>query len=162
VAPKARRVERLEFSADEASEILGYMTLLAQAGDGWINLLPNTAVADKPTTLGFFTLFGGGSLGVTMCTWIPGRDTRRGRSATKLGFSFSTGRRFGSELPTPTIPENWAIEQDHPRRGLILTVPFDESHELVLAWALRALEALSPAGRRVGSWLAQIYLPAGS
>ena len=106
VAPKARRVERLEFKADEASEILGYMTSLAQAGDGWINLLPNTGEAGKPTTLGFFTLFGGGSLGVTMCTWIPGRETRRGRSETKLGFSFSTGRNFGSELPSPKIPEN--------------------------------------------------------
>ncbi len=161
MAPKTRRVERVGFKAGEAGEILGYMTLLAQAGDGWINLVPNTVEAERPTSLGFFTLFGGGSNGVTMCTWIPERDTRGGRCHTSLGISHTTGHKLGSELPSLAIPENWAIKQDHPRRGLILTVPSDESHELVLAWALRTLEALSPVGV-IGSWQAEIFHSARS
>jgi hypothetical protein len=164
VARKQRRIERVEFNLDEPTQIVGYMARLAAAGDGWINLIPNTTDDDdRPTSLRFFTLFSGGSSGITMCTWIPPNHTRRELSQPSLGISHVTGHRAAAELLSLAlpIPEAWLVEQDHPRRGLVLRVPSDEPHEQVLVWALRAVGALSAFGP-IRRWRADIYLPATS
>jgi hypothetical protein len=151
----------LEFSAADTIGVVHHMSQLAAAGDGWINLLPGTSDDETPTSLGFFNLFGGGSIGVTMCTWIPGQRGKDGRPLTSLGIAHTIGRRLGTVPTVVTIPETWIIEQDHPRRGLVLQVPSVEPHERVLAWALTALAAVSPLGA-IGNWRADIYLPAES
>ncbi|HUZ19542.1 MAG TPA: hypothetical protein VMU75_03105 [Acidimicrobiales bacterium] len=140
------------------------MTRLAGAGDGWINLIPKIADDDeKPTSLGFFTMFGGGGSGVTMCTWVPGSPDQRGHNQPSLGITHVTGHRAAGELQAlgVPIPKTWLVEQDHPRRGLVLRVPPDEPHEQVLAWALRAVGALS-VPRPIRGWRAEIHLPATS
>ncbi len=163
VARKLRQVEQVAFSVDELTQIVACMERLAGAEDGWVNLIPRIADNDeRPTSLGFFTLFGGGTIGVTMCTWIPGSHNRRGYIKPSLGITHVTGRRVFAELHSLAvpIPETWFVEQDHPRRGLVLRVPSEEPHEQVLVWALRAVEALST--RRLGRWRADIYLPVTS
>ncbi len=154
----------MEFSADELTQIVACMARLAGAGDGWINLIPKITDDDeRPTSLGFFTLFGGGGTGVTMCTWVPGSHDQRGRNQPSLGITHVTGHRVVAELQSLAvpIPETWLVEQDHPRRGLVLRVPSDEPHEQVLAWALRAVGALRTP-RPIRGWRADIYLPATS
>lgn len=137
------------------------MARLSAAGDGWINLLPKIADDDdRPTALRFFTLFSGGGTGITMCSWIPGRDARGGRSESRVGITHVTGRRVKAELvelATP-VPKDWFIEQDHPRRGLVLRVPDRAPLEEVLEWALRATQALS-APPAIQGWRADVYLP---
>jgi hypothetical protein len=153
----------VEFNPDELTTIVASMARLSGAGDGWINLVPKmTEDDDRPTSLGFLALFGG-STGITMCTWIPAGDDKRARNQATLGISHMTGRRAVAELGSLAIPvpETWFVEQDHPRRGLILRVPSDEPHEPVLVWALRAVTALS-APRPVRRWRADIYLPASA
>jgi len=162
VARKVRQIERVEFSAEEPTQIVACMEQLADAGDGWINLLPKIPSDDeRPTSLGFLTLVGGGALGFTMCTWIPARHDDRRHKYSSLGVTHLTGRRAAAELRSSAvpIPATWFVEQDHRRRGLVLRVPPDEPHELVLAWALRAADALSPP-RPDRTWRADIYLPA--
>jgi len=154
----------VEFSVDELTQIVACMERLAIAGDGWINLIPRIADDDeRPTSIGFFTLFGGGGTGVTMCTWIPGSHDHRARIQPSLGITHATGHRAAAELHSLAVPvpETWLVEQDHPSRGLILRVPSDEPHEQVLVWALRAVDALrtSPPIR---GWRGDIYLPATS
>lgn len=161
MARKQRQIERVEFTVDELTQIVARMARLAGAGDGWINLIPRMTDDDeRPTSLGFFALFGGGT-GVTMCTWIPGDDHQPERNQTNLGISHTTGRRAVAELHSLAVPvpETWIVDQDHPRRGLILRVPADEPHEQVLLWALRAVAALSAPGP-IRRWRADIYLPA--
>jgi hypothetical protein len=157
MARRTRRVEEVEFRAVDPSRVVAYMAVLARAGDGWINLIPETAEDKGTTSLGFFTLFGGGSPGTTMCTWVPGRDVQHGGRPTSLGITHATGRRIGT-LPSTGIPEHWFVEQDHPRRGLVLNVANEESHEDVLEWALRTTTALCPLGR-VEKWRAEVHLP---
>ncbi len=159
---KLREIERVEFSAEDPTQIVAWMAQLAAAGDGWINLLPNIPSEDeRPTSLGFLTLVGGGALGFTMCTWIPARPDDRRRTHSSLGITHLTGRRAAAQLNSSAvpIPATWFVEQDHRRRGLVIRVPRDEPHERVLAWALRAAEALSPP-RPDSTWRADIYLPA--
>jgi hypothetical protein len=138
------------------------MAQLATAGDGWINLIPRMSDDDddNPTSLGFLTLFGGGGPGMTMCTWIPGTRDHAAQTQSSLGIAHQTGHRAVTELASrnTAVPQTWVVEQDHPFRGLVLRVPSEESNELVVTWALRAVRALGTP-RPVRGWRADIYLP---
>lgn len=152
-------MKQLEFNGDDPGEIISYMNLLSEARDGWINLLPEKDATESTGTLGFLTLFGGGSSGVTMCTWKPEAEEQRGGGRVSVGITHATGRRVSSQLTPFTIPASWQVKQDHPLRGLVLSVPGDEPHAQVLEWALRTLRVLSPFAR-AGSWRADVYFPA--
>ncbi|MGA2530092.1 MAG: hypothetical protein ABSG36_13140 [Acidimicrobiales bacterium] len=161
MARTPRQIEHVEFTVDGVATIVQWMARLAAATDGWINLVPKVAEnEDRPTSLGFLTLLGGGSAGVTMCTWIPRSYNRRGSVLASVGITQVTGRRAVAQLFSlgVPIPETWFVEQDHPRRGLVLRLPENEPHEGVLEWSLRAVSALCvPQPAR--TWRADIYLP---
>jgi hypothetical protein len=93
-----------------------------------------------------------------MCTWMPEREDQHGRRRVSLGITHTTGRRVSTQDTSFGIPENWSVTQDHAQRGLVVSIPDDEPHDRVLAWAFRALRALNPLAR-VGNWRAEIYLP---
>lgn len=156
-----RMMKRMEFSADDPSEILNYMDLLSDTRDGWINLTPATDSKEGRASLGFLALFGGGSSGMTMCTWIPEPEDPHGGRQVSLGITHTTGRRVRTQLSSLAIPAHWEVKQDHPQRGLVLHVPDDEPNERVLSWALRVLRALSPPAD-LTIWRADVYLPADS
>lgn len=161
VARKLRQVEEVHFSADDPAQIVACMARLTAAEDGWINLIPKVDENDeRPTSLRFLTLISGGAMGLTMCTWIPGGHNRRGPIGPSLGITHLTGHRVFGELRARAVavPGSWFVEQDHPRRGLVLRVPADEPHEHVLAWAIKAVDALSD-GRITTRWRADVYLP---
>jgi hypothetical protein len=152
----------VEFTVEDPAQVVAHMARLADAEDGWINAVPKINDNDeKPTSLGFFTLLSGGGSSVTMCTWVPGSHGRHGLTRPSLGIAHGTGHRVFAELHSLAvpIPENWFVEQDHPRRGLVLRVPPDEAHAQVLLWALRAVIALM-APRPIRRWRADVHLPA--
>ena len=151
------RIERLYFSSAAPTSLLERMEELAAAADGWINVLPKPD-DDRAirTSLGFLALLGGGASGLTMWTWIPRDQSRRDRLTTRLGISHV--KRCRAATIVPPVPLGWRVEQDHPRRGLVLAVPPEEAHAAVATWALRATEALS--ARPVIAWRADVYLPA--
>jgi hypothetical protein len=153
-------MERVKFTVGDLTPVVACMATLASAEDGWINLIPRIdEQEEKPTSLGFFTLFSGGASGLTMCTWLPGGRNRRGPTLPSLGISHVTSRRAVARLSSfgMGIPPTWRVEQDHPRRGLVMRVPFDEPHEQLLAWAIRAVGFLTPGSIR--GWHAEVYLP---
>jgi hypothetical protein len=161
VARTQRRVERVVFSATDAAPVLASMARLADAGDGWINVVPRIAGdEERPTTLGFLTMLSGGGPALTMCTWTPGKRDEARPGAARLGITHVTGRRAVGTLHSLAIPlpRDWAVEQDHPRRGLVVRLPAGVAHDQVLAWALRAVAALSD-GRAIKGWSADVYLP---
>jgi hypothetical protein len=159
---KLRAVEQLQFSAAALTPIVARMDQLASAGDGWINLVPSISDRrERPTTLGFMALFSGGGTGATMITWMPGRSEKRGAIGPSLGITHATGHRAVAALASANVPvpATWTIEQDHPRRGLILRIPAKEGNEVVLTWAVRAVIALNTP-RQITSWRAEVHLPA--
>jgi hypothetical protein len=160
VARDLRSIEQVEFRIDDLTQLVVFMAQLSHAGDGWINLIPRANDEDDPpTSLRFYTLFSGGSPGMTMGTWIPEGRNRRGVVLASLGITHVTGRRAVAELQSLSvpIPKRWFVEQDHRRRGLVLRIPPNEADEKVLEWALRAVTALS--GAPVSKWRGDIYLP---
>ncbi len=151
----------MRFNAHDLQGVVSSMDKLAAAGDGWVNLLPGLAENEtRSSSLGFLTLFSGGSIGVTMCTWIPAGDGERTDRRASLGITHITARRVVARLEALglPVPAGWLVEQDHPRRGLVLRLPAGEPAEGVLAWAMAAVEALI-APRPIMNWDADVYLP---
>jgi hypothetical protein len=162
VPRKLRAVEQLQFSVASLTPIVARMDRLAAAGDGWVNFVPSISDRrERPTTLGFMALFSGGGSGATMITWIPGRSDKRGAVGPSLGITHATGHRAVAALASADVPvpATWTIEQDHPRRGLILRLPADAGNEEVVTWAVRAVGALNTP-RQLTSWRAEVHLPA--
>jgi hypothetical protein len=160
VAAGSRRVERFEFTPEDAAMVVACMAQLAAARDGWINLLPAIVDDEDAPTMptGLTALFGGTNPGVTMCSWVPGAQDRRQREPNRLGIMHACGRLAAQRLRSQEVPvpEGWFVEQDHPRRGLVLRVPAGEPPEKVLDWALRAGRALCNV-RLTGKWQAEVH-----
>jgi len=95
-----------------------------------------------------------------MCTWMHRRDGR-GRHWVELGIAHLSGRRAGPQLVEHAlpVPTGWVVEQDHPRRGLVLALPATDAHAEVLRWGLRAIEVLAGVPRPFASWRAEIHYP---
>jgi hypothetical protein len=162
MANAQRPVDRLAFNTDDLEPVVSWMDRLARAQDGWINLLAETEDSDNARSprLGILALFGGGSSGVTLGTWIPGGLQHHGSALPSLGITHNLARRVALQLHEGPIgiPDSWRVEQDHPRRGLILRIPAEEANDTVLRWALRALSALTipPPPPR---WRADVHRP---
>ena len=151
----------MDFNVDDTGAVVAYMAQLAVAEDGWINVLPRSIDdEERPTSIGFLALVGGGSIGLTMITWVPGGHNRRGQTQPSLGIAHLLRHRVFAELQSRgrAVPGTWFVEQDHPRRGLVLRLPFELAHEEALAWALGALDALTEPPPII-RWRADVYLP---
>lgn len=159
-----RHVEEIEFYPGDAGRVVAEMARLAEAHDGWVNLLPGVVDDDvagpgKPSV--FSTLFGGSAAPVTMVTWIPPKPTRRGGPGeATVGIMHPRGRYAARLLASMGIglPQGWRVRQDHNRRGLIVLAPASAPVAEVLDWALRAGAALSTV-ELSGSWQARVFEP---
>ena len=160
---RGRNIDRFEFVPDDSAMVVACMRQLSDAHDGWINLLPAVVDDEDGPTMptGLAAIFGGGNPGVTMCTWVAAGQDRRGRNPAKLGIMHACGREAAARLRSQdvTLPAGWLVEQDHPRRGLVVQVPAAASPEVVLDWALRAGKALCNV-RLTGKWQAEVHFPA--
>ncbi|HUZ09488.1 MAG TPA: hypothetical protein VMU76_04905 [Acidimicrobiales bacterium] len=165
----ARQVEELLFVPGAPAVVLARMDLLAEAGDGWVNLVPvveepegdEAGGADRPVPrLGFSAMFGGGPAPrVPMCTWVPPARGRRAAGVT-VGIMHARGRRAVQQLGELGVglPVSWRVQQDHQRRGLVVRAAPETEHAEVLGWACRAGSALC-LGAATGEWRAIVHLP---
>ena len=166
----ARQVEELRFVPGEPTVVLARMDLLAEAGDGWVNLVPvvepsgdgEADDAGRATRRpGFSAVFGGAPVPrVPMCTWVPPSRGRQAAGVT-VGIMHGRGRRAVEQLRGLGVglPAEWRVQQDHQRRGLVVRVTPGAEHAEVLGWACRAGSALC-LGVPTGEWRASVHLPA--
>jgi hypothetical protein len=78
-----------------------------------------------------------------------------------LGLEHSRGAPVLRQLKEWGVrtPSSWQQEQDHPRRGVVFTVPRDEAASTMLTWLLDAATALADVPIR-GRWSAVVANPA--
>ncbi len=158
---RKRPIEQLVFLPDDVAPVLLRMDHLANAHDGWINLLPGMPEEVEEPSVGLFSgLFGSARPPVTMCTWIPGRAQTYGEGEATIGFMHPRGKHAACQLGSlgVDVPSTWRVRQDHVRRGLILSPLSGASNSEVLEWILRAGAALAMVPL-TGFWQARIYLP---
>ena len=168
---RRRTVEELELEPPEGTEaVVWRMDRLAEAHDGWINLLPGVPEEDveAPTAGVFSAFFGTAQPPVSMCTWMPAgapraraaRTGRAGRLEETVGVMHPRGRGAAGLLASSGVPlpAGWTLRQDHVRRGLLVRPAAGTRHDAVLAWMLAAGSVLSLVPL-TGRWKARVYLP---
>ena len=137
---RVRPVE-LEFVARDDSRLLEYMAEVAAARTGWINVRPVIEEEHEPPEPGPFAFLGGSTHKVPTVTWMPGKRSGDGTlKPTRVGLQHATGPHLAWKLRDAglALPEGWRISQDHPRRGLVASVPADADDGFVMDWLLRA------------------------
>jgi hypothetical protein len=162
-AVSRRQTESFEFTPAGAARVCAYLDTMCDAADGWINLLPGVDLddVDRPTApTGLFGLFGNKQPPITMATLLPPKPARRASEGVTVGLLHPTGPKALARLGAAGVPapDGWVTRQDHARRGLVLRTPLGTLSSEVVAWTLRAGEALCREDV-TGRWQAVVYLP---
>jgi hypothetical protein len=153
------RPAELEFVDFDDSELLSAMARTVARGTGWINLEPIVEEEHVPVRTGPFAFLAGPSHEVPTATWIPGRHLTDGDAKpTTIGLQHAAGGRVAWKLRDRglPVPDGWRVTQDHPRRGLVVSVPAAADNRSVISWLLRAAEAVC-ALPATGRWRASIH-----
>ncbi|MCI3950415.1 MAG: hypothetical protein K0R11_2349 [Acidimicrobiales bacterium] len=154
--------ETLEFLRTDPDELLARMAGLAAGNRGWINLRPLVQDSEEAPIRGpgLFGLFGSGGPPVPLCTWTPGERRRRGVEPPSVGVQHAAGQKVARRLPEvgASVPDGWAVVQDHPRRGLVVRPPAGTPPDAVLGWLLGVGEALC-VPPVTGWWTAAVFDP---
>lgn len=147
------------FGAHDDPELLARMDEVATGGTGWINIKPIIEVEHEPPPPGPFAFLGGSTHKVPTVTWMPGKRTPTGVTRpTTVGLEHAAGTHVAwklRDLGLP-LPEGWRVTQDHPRRGLVASVPAEADHRQVIDWLLRAATAVCQV-EATGRWEAAVH-----
>lgn len=144
-----REPEIVEFDPDDLDEVVERMHELAESGGGWVNFRPAIDYEGMPPPPSLLSrVFSARGPEIPLCSWVPGATTPRGTEPTSIGVQHGAGMRAMPRLAEFGLvrPEGARLLSDHPRRGLVLTVPNaddDEDVGDVVDWLLRAAVVLT-------------------
>ncbi len=154
--------EIFEFRPDQRERVVARMADLADTRNGWINFEPGVDPDyEPPHESAFLGLLTGRGPDATLATWTPGERRRRRVEPTTIGLQHAAGPKAADRLRTLgyPVPPKWRVIGDHSRRGLVVLVPDETDHDVVLRWLIDAGTALSPQLPLTGMWRATIYRP---
>jgi len=155
-------VERLEFDPSDLGGPVGRMAELERLRRGWINVRPVIHPDDEPPPPGLFAIFGPGPHKVPTATWMAPAPGRGGvLRPTQIGLQHARGSRVLPGLGELGLAPlaGWRVVQDHPRRGLVASLPDGIPSDVVLAWLVGVSGPLC-AVPMTGRWQAEVYRPA--
>jgi hypothetical protein len=135
------------------------MAEASSSGSGWINVEPVIDEEHEPPQPGPFAFLGGSTHKVPIVTWMPGKRAANGTvKPTTVGLQHASGPRVAWRLRDIgcALPDGWRITQDHPRRGLVATVPAEADNGEVIDWLLRAATAVCSVPS-TGRWIASVH-----
>ncbi len=159
VAVSRRRPVEVEFVEFDDPALLAAVDATAARGTGWINLEPVVDEEDRPFRPGPFAFLAGPSHDVPNATWVPGRHLPDGETKpTTIGLQHAAGPRVAATLRERGVPlpDDWRITQDHPRRGLVVSVPPTADPRTVVSWLLQAAGAICVVPT-TGRWRASVH-----
>jgi hypothetical protein len=150
---------RLTGTPDDTTELVAHLARLAAANRGWVNVHPEVEEDHEPSARnGMFAWMGSRSPKVALATWTAPEVRRGAVEPASIGVRNPGNTRVLPQLRDAGLdgPPGWRIVQDSVGRGLVLTVPADESPEVVVDWLLRATMALTPLSI-TGTWVADVH-----
>ncbi|MBV8463939.1 MAG: hypothetical protein JO368_11625 [Acidimicrobiales bacterium] len=157
--PRSRPTE-IEFVDVDDARLLAAAAALTDRGEGWINLEPIVDEEHQPMQAGPFAFLAGPSHDIPTVTWMPGRHQPGGETKpTTVGLQHAAGPRVARTLAASglPLPEQWRVTQDHPRRGLVASVPAAVADpRSVLEWLLRAAASVCTV-TTTGRWRAAVH-----
>lgn len=151
--------EQIPFAEAAPQPVVDRMAAQTDAGAGWINLLPEVEEdSDVPPSGGLLSFLSARGPSIPLATWSAGTPTKRGPGRPSIGLQHSGGPKALNRLAGMglVLGPGWIKVQDHPRRGLVVTVPAGQDHDELLHWLLSAAHALS-AAPLTGDWVAEVY-----
>jgi hypothetical protein len=155
---RSRGVE-IEFVDHDDPRLLAQMAAIAATRTGWINVEPVIDEEYEPPEPGPFAFLGGSTHKVPVATWMPGKVAANGSAKpTTIGMQHATGPHLAWKLRDVglALPEGWKITQDHPRRGLVASVPADADNRSVMDWLLR-VATFACQVQSTGRWIASVH-----
>lgn len=158
----ARRTDVVQFFRSDPTELLGVLDQLDRERDGWVNI---QAVEDdeespdaQPARAGLFSVVGGRGPRIPIGTWVPAERGGRHRDPDSVGLQHHGGPKARFQLVDAGVvpPEGATVLSDHPKRGLVLSLPDGTAPADVLAWLFAASDVLSP-GPLPDTWVALVH-----
>jgi hypothetical protein len=152
-------IEQVEIRTEDRTEVAACMAELDAQRSGWINVEPAFEEGDEPPPRpSMFGAFSGRGPDVPLATWTPAEQRGRRTEPASVGIQHASGPRAVARLAERgvPVPPGWRLLTDHPRRGLVVAIGDQATHDEVLAWLLAAAEALSNV-RLTGRWLVTIH-----
>lgn len=149
-------------SPDQLGPVLDAMATFAERGRGWINIQPEISPDAAPPTRSALTqYFRRNSPDASLGTWMPGTDDTND-ARQQIGLQHALGERITPHLTEWNLElgPDWRRSQDSPRRGLLVSVPSDEPHDVVLRWLLD-VTLLTTRPATTGRWQASLYAGRG-
>jgi hypothetical protein len=153
----------LVVTRDELDQLAGEMARLADAGRGWINLVPEgveraelAAVRSVPGMI--FGRVGGRGAPAPKITWTAPEVKRRRTEPAHLGIEHPAGAKARQQLREAghPVPAGWSVVQDHSLRGLVVVPVLDADPVTVIRWAIDAATILARDDPGA-SWQAQVF-----
>jgi hypothetical protein len=152
----------LHVTLDDLDAVVDAMDELADAGRGWINLVPEhvdrhelAAVRSVPGMI--FGRLGGRGAPDPKVTWTAPELRRKRVEPAQLGIEHPAGPKARRQLDEAGhgVPSGWVVTQDHPLRGLVVVPAAGVGHAEVVRWGLGAASVLAGGGLEV--WQAQVF-----
>jgi hypothetical protein len=145
-----RRTDVVHFFRSTPAELVTVLDDLGRARDGWVNIQAVEAEEESPdaapTRAGLFSLVSGRGPKVPVSTWVPGQTSAKRSEPDSIGIQHGAGPKAFRQLLEAGVspPEGASMLSDHPRRGLVLSLPNGAAPAAVLAWLFAASDVLAP------------------
>ena len=157
----SRLTDVVHFYRSAPTELLGVLEELGRARDGWVNIQAVEAEEDapdaSPARAGFFAFVSARGPRIPVGTWVPGSEGKRDEPDS-VGIQHAAGPKAFRRLLEAGVkpPEGASMLSDHPRRGLVLTLPHGTPPSVVLDWLFAASAELA-ADPLPDTWVAIVH-----
>tara|TARA_B100001250_G_scaffold360629_1_gene338208 strand:+ start:73 stop:552 length:480 start_codon:yes stop_codon:yes gene_type:complete len=112
----------------------------------WVNIEPDVDEQNIHTGSIFWRAFSSRGPMIPKFTWVSASTSRGNYQPAQVGLTHPTGNAVLGRLNDFKIetPKQWILQQDHPKRGLVIQLPDDYDAKNVIEFALSAIPVLSP------------------
>tara|TARA_B100000953_G_scaffold194716_1_gene160408 strand:- start:677 stop:1153 length:477 start_codon:yes stop_codon:yes gene_type:complete len=112
----------------------------------WVNIEPAVEEAEVHSSSLFWKMFSSRGPVIPKFTWVPSYEKKQELMPAQIGITHPVGTKAVQRLRDfeVRVPPEWVVHQDHPKRGIVLSLPEIYSEEEVIHLATRSLRVLSP------------------
>ena len=143
------KYETIKFDTDQKEIVVA---LIEQHVAGvnslfWLNVEPDVHGKDIHTGSIFWKAFSSRGPVIPKFTWVSASTSKSGNyQPAQLGLTHPTGNAVLQRLRdfNLTVSDDWMLQQDHPKRGLVFQLPREYDAGKVIDFGLSAIPVLSP------------------
>ena len=144
----AIRYNTFHFSADHFDEVIVVLQVNNHVNEQnfWLHVEPFIEEGQVHTSSIFWRMFSSRGPIVPKFTWVPSYERKEQMMPAQIGITHPVGTDAVNRLKDfdIEIPKSWMLNQDHPKRGIVISLPEVYSEHEVVDFAVRSLEVLSP------------------